>query len=183
MNPVSLIPEPKEKNLNGTVLRLQQGDLTALPVDAFVFYARETLELGSGYGTAIQVRGGDAIKKALQAVGRIGMGESIITTAGNLAAKHIIHSCGPKFHEPDLEQKLRQCMLSALQCAAQNGIKKIAFPAMGAGFYGVPLDLCASVMIGVIKDFIRGGTSLEEVVICVVDRREFTAFQGEFEKL
>lgn len=52
---------PIEKKVNGTVVRLQKGDLTALPVDAFVFYARETLELGSGFGTAIQVRGGDAV--------------------------------------------------------------------------------------------------------------------------
>ncbi len=157
--------------------------MTALPVDAFVFYAKETLDLGSGFGTAIQVRGGDAVKKELQAVGRIGMGEAVLTTAGNMAAKHIIHACGPKFHEPELEQKLRDCMRAALQCAQKNGLKKIAFPAMGAGFYGIPLDLCASVMLEVIKDFVQGGTTLDEVIVCVVDRREFTAFQGKLENL
>jgi O-acetyl-ADP-ribose deacetylase (regulator of RNase III) len=183
MNQASLLPEPKEKTLKQTVIRLQAGDLTALEVDAFVFYARENLEIGSGFGTAIQVRGGDSIKKELQAIGRIGMGESVITSAGNMAAKHIIHTCGPKFHEPDLERKLRESMLSALQCAAQNGLKTVAFPAMGAGFYGIPLDLCATVMLEVIKDFLQGETSLEEVIICVVDDREFKAFQDKFERL
>jgi O-acetyl-ADP-ribose deacetylase (regulator of RNase III) len=183
MNQVSLLPEPKEKILNKTVLRLQAGDLTALPVDAFVYYAKETLDLGSGYGTAIQVRGGDTIKKELQAIGRIGMGESVITTAGNMAAKHIIHACGPKFHEPELGRKLRDSMLSALRCAGQKGLKSIAFPPMGAGFYGIPLDLCANVMLDCIKSFLQGGTSLEEVIICVVDDREFRAFQDKFDKI
>ncbi len=183
MNHAALAIEPKVRKINGTVVRLQQGDLTDLPVDAFVFYAKETLELGSGFGTAIQVRGGDAVKKELQAVGRIGMGESVITSAGKMAAKRIIHSCGPKFHEPELERKLRDCIRSSLKCANQEGLKKIAFPPMGAGFYGVPLDLCASVMLEVIKDFIQGGTSLDEVIICVMDRREFAAFQDKLEKL
>ncbi len=59
---------PVEKRIRQTVVQLQQGDLTALPVDAFVFYAREDLALGSGYGTAIQVRGGDAITNELKSI-------------------------------------------------------------------------------------------------------------------
>lgn len=68
MAPAALATEPVEKKVNQTVVRLQRGDLTALPVDAFVYYARENLELGSGYGTAIASRGGDAIKKELAKV-------------------------------------------------------------------------------------------------------------------
>jgi len=172
-----------EKKIQGTVLRLQQGDLTALPVDAFVYYAREDLALGSGYGTAIQLRGGDAIKKELGALGAISMGECVVTGAGKLKAKKIIHACGPKFHEPALNEKLRNCMLSALAVADQNGFKTLAFPAMGAGFYGVPLPLCARVMLEAVRDFVQKETSLEEIVICVVDRREFAAFREGVEKL
>jgi O-acetyl-ADP-ribose deacetylase (regulator of RNase III) len=180
MNQVDLVSEPKEITLNNTVVRLQQGDLTALPVDAFVYYARESLEIGSGFGTAIQVRGGDTIKKELQAIGRIQMGEAVITSAGKMNAKHIIHACGPKFQEPETERKLRECLLSSLQCAEKNGLKTIAFPPMGSGFYGIPLDLCATIMFEAIKDFIRKGTSLEEVTICAMDKREFAAFQKKF---
>lgn len=172
-----------EKQINGTVVRLQQGDLTALPVDAFVFYARETLELGSGFGTAIQVRGGDAIKKELEKIGRIKMGEAAITGAGRMEAKHVIHACGPKFQEADVESKLRACMLAALQVADDNKLKNVAFPPMGAGFYGVPLDMCARVMLDAIKQFLSGTRSLEEIIICAIDKREFTAFQGQFGRL
>ena len=71
--------QPVVKTINGKLLRLEKGDLTALPVDAFVFYAREDLKLGSGFGTAIESRGGGAVKKELEGIGHIGMGEAIIT--------------------------------------------------------------------------------------------------------
>lgn len=174
---------PIEKKINGTVVRIQQGDLTALPVDAFVFYAKENLQLGSGFGTAIQSRGGDSIKKELEKIGGVKMGEAVITGAGRLEAKHIIHACGPKFQEADTEKKLRASIEAALKVAAANGIKSLAFPPMGAGFYGVPLDLCATVMLGTIQDFLASQSSLEEVIICVIDKREFTAFNNQFGRL
>jgi O-acetyl-ADP-ribose deacetylase (regulator of RNase III) len=183
MDQVAMVSEPKEKTFHKTVIRLQQGDLTALAVDAFVYYAKENLEIGSGFGTAIQVRGGDTIKKELQAIGKIGMAESVITSAGKMAAKFIIHSCGPKFQEPETERKLRDCIKSSLECAEKNKLKKVAFPAMGAGFYGIPLDLCASVMLAVIKSFALAGTSLEEVIICTVDKRELAAFEQKLAEI
>lgn len=183
MTPGPMASAPVEKIVNRTVVRLQRGDLTALPVDAFVFYAKESLELGSGYGTAIASRGGDAIKKELAVLGGLQMGEALITTAGRLEAKHIIHACGPKFQAPDTERKLRDCMLAALRLADQHGIKTVAFPPMGAGFYGIPLEVCSTVMLTAIKDHLEGGTGLEEVIICVNDRREFGAFKDPLEKL
>jgi len=183
MKQMTMAAEPKERTVNRTVVRLQRGDLTALPVDAFVFYAKENLELGSGFGTAIQVRGGEEVKRELSTIGRIRMGEAVMTTAGGLAAKHLIHACGPKFQEADLESKLRECVLSTLECADQNKLKTIAFPPMGAGFYGVPLDLCARVMLETMRSYLLGGTSLEEVLICVIDRREFVAFENQLGKL
>ena len=178
-----MTPEPKEKRANRTVVRLQRGDLTSLPVDAFVFYAKEGLELGSGFGTAIQLRGGDSIKKCLDKMGTIRMGEAVITPAGSLPARHIIHACGPKFQESDMEGKLRTCMRSVLRCADANGVKSLALPPMGAGFYGVPLALCSKVMLEEIQSHLGGKTSLEAVTICVIDKQEFMAFEGRFENL
>ncbi len=183
MSEVELVSEPQKITLGKTVIRLEQGDLTALPVDAFVYYAKESLELGSGFGTAIQVRGGDAVKKELQAIGRIQMGEAVITSAGKMNAKHIIHACGPKFQEAETDRKLRDCVLSALQCAEKNGLKTIAFPPMGSGFYGIPLDLCAAIMLEVIKSYTQKATSLAEISICVIDKREFAAFQKKFAEI
>jgi O-acetyl-ADP-ribose deacetylase (regulator of RNase III) len=174
---------PVERTVNRTRVRLERGDLTALEVDAFVFYAREDLVLGSGFGTAIQVRGGDSIKKELERLGRLAPGQAVVSGAGRLKAKFIIHACGPKFQEPDTERKLRATMQAALRAAEEKGVKTLAFPPMGAGFYGVPWELCARVMLEEIQSWLKGQTRLEEVIICVVDGREFQTFQPDLEKL
>ena len=171
--------EVVEKKVNGTFVRLEQGDLTALAADAFVFYAREDLAVGSGFGTAIQLRGGEAVKKELKAIGSLRMGEAVITSAGNMQAKHIIHACGPKFQEPDTERKLRDCTTAALAIADLQGLETIAFPPLGTGFYGVPLDLCARVMLEALKSHLGGPTRLKEVIICVIDRREYLVFKDK----
>jgi O-acetyl-ADP-ribose deacetylase (regulator of RNase III) len=175
--------KPIEKKLGKAIVRLQIGDLTALAVDGLVFYAQENLDLGAGYGRAIQTRGGAGIKGELDKIGSIKMGEAVVTTAGELEAKHVVHACGPKFHEPNTEKKLSDCMLSALRAADEKGLKTVAFPPMGTGFYGVPLEVCSSVMLNTIKAFLQGKTSLEEVLICVVDQREFDGFKGKVEQL
>lgn len=163
---------------NGKTVRLENGDLIAAPADAIVFYAREDLQLGSGFGSAIVSRGGLAIQKELDLIGHIMTGEAVVTSAGSLPARNIIHACGPSFQEPAMEDKLRRCLRSALEAAAARGFKTIAFPPMGAGFYGVPLDLCARTMLEVITGFLAQPSSLEEVTLYVIDDREFRAFEA-----
>jgi O-acetyl-ADP-ribose deacetylase (regulator of RNase III) len=182
-SPVGMKCEPVEKKVNETTIKLQQGDLTALEVDAWVFYAKENLEIGSGYGTAISSRGGLAIAKELEEIGSIKMGEAVITTAGEMNAKHVIHACGPKFQEKDLEQKLRDCMVSSLKVAVGNGVKTLAYPPMGTGFYGVPLDLSAKVMFEVITDFVKGDASLDKVIVCVIDYRDYVPFRTQLDQV
>jgi len=172
-----------EKRAGSGSVRLEQGDLTALPVDALVYYAREDLALGSGHGTAIQSRGGEAVKKELAAIGGVRMGEAVITGAGNLQAKHIIHACGPKFQEERTAEKLRTAMESALALADSRGLASVAFPPMGAGFYGVPLALCANVMVDSIRGALESASRLRQVTICVTDIREFAVFRQEMEKM
>jgi O-acetyl-ADP-ribose deacetylase (regulator of RNase III) len=175
--------QPLEKKVGRRIIRLQHGDLTALPVDAFVFYAREDLAIGSGYGTAIQSRGGPSVKQEVEKIGRIRMGEAVITGAGEMNARRIIHACGPKFQEPEMEKKLRQCVESALKVADKAGIRTLAFPPMGTGFYGVPLDLSAGVMLDSIKAFLQKDVSLQEVIICVVDYRDYAPFKKKLESI
>lgn len=158
-------------------LKLTIGDLTLNESDAFVFYAEPSLELGSGFGTAISVRGGPGIKKELDELGPLETGEAVATTAGNLKAKYIIHAVGPRFQEQDTQQKLRTTMRSSLACAEEKGAVSIAFPPMGAGFYGIPLPVCASVMIQSIRDYLEEGSKLQEVVIVALDSREYEPFQ------
>lgn len=148
-----------------------------------VFYARQDLQLGTGFGSAIQSRGGAAIKQELEKIGSVEMGGAAITSAGNMQARHIIHACGPKFREPDAEKKLRKCMQSALERVSTAKLKSVAFPPMGAGFYGVPLDVTARVMLEVVHRFLENPSSIEEVIICVIDDREFRAFRPHLEAM
>jgi O-acetyl-ADP-ribose deacetylase (regulator of RNase III) len=172
-----------ETKINDTDIRLQQGDLTAMEIESIVHYASPDLILGSGFGSAIAARGGASIQEELKPFGTIATGDSVVTSAGGLNSSYIIHAVGPRFQEEDMEQKLENTMQSALQAANDKGIAKIAFPPMGSGFYGVPLNTCATIMLGAIKNHVSKGSSLEEIVICVLDNREYRVFQEEWEIL
>ena len=165
------------------VLRLIRGDITELDVDGFVFYAQPDLALGSGFGGAISVRGGPSIQKELDELGPVETGGAVVTEAGKLQAGFIVHAVGPRFNEEDTEGKLRTTVLNSLKAAEEKGAKRIAFPPMGTGFYAVPLDLCARVMIETIKAYLEGETGFEEVVICVVDQRELKPFEAQLASL
>ena len=158
-------------------LLLEKGDLTLMDIEAMVFYARQDLVIGSGTGNAITVRGGGSIQEELKSFGRINTCEAVITGAGNLKASYIIHAVGPRFQEPDTEEKLRKTIENVLMVAEKNNIKKIGLPPMGTGFYGIPLDLCAKVMLDTLRKYLAINTSLEEIVICVMDKRELNAFR------
>jgi O-acetyl-ADP-ribose deacetylase (regulator of RNase III) len=137
------------------------------------------LKLGAGFGNAIAVRGGSSIQEELNGRGPLSTGEVVFTDAGNLKSKFIIHAVGPRFQEEDTENKLRKTMDNILQLSEKKGIKKIAFPPMGYGFYGVPIDLCATVMTETINNHIMKKSSLEEIVIAVMDDREYEAFESK----
>ena len=183
MESLALETKPVSKTVNGKTIRLEKGDLMGLEVDGVVFYAREDLQLGSGFGTAIQTRGGAALKKELAARGGIGMGEAVVTGAGDMRPRHIVHACGPKFHEPETEAKLRKCIHAALQAASDAGLATVAFPPMGTGFYGVPMELSAKVLLEVTRKFLEEHDAIREVTICVMDDREFRAFQPKLEAM
>ena len=168
------------KNI-ASVIHLEKADLTLMDIEAIVFYAQHNLILGSGFGNAIAIRGGSSIQEELKTHGTISTGEAVITSAGELKSNYIIHAVGPRFQESDIEEKLFTTMLSILKIAEENKIREIGFPPMGTGFYGIPLALSARVMFEVLKKHLSGKTVLKKVVICVVDQREYKAFQEVME--
>jgi O-acetyl-ADP-ribose deacetylase (regulator of RNase III) len=161
-----------------TFIRLVKGDITDLAVDAFVFYAQPNLALGSGYGTAISVRGGPAVQSELQGMEPLATGQAVVTGGGKLKARYIIHAVGPRFQEEDTERKLQKTVRSALELADEKGAGRVAFPAMGAGYYGIPANVCARVMLGVFSEYLVGQTGIEEIVICVLDTPQYQAFES-----
>ena len=164
------------RRLGDRTLRLLKTDLTELDVDAFVFYAQHDLVLGAGFGNMITVRGGPTIQKELKGHEPVQTCDVVLSDAGELKARHIIHAVGPRFREPHTEDKLRLTMRNVLDLAREKGVKTLAFPPMGTGFYGIPLDLSARVMCEEIERCLAGDTTLEEVSICVMDKREWTPF-------
>jgi len=173
----------RQKQIGSAAVRLVKGDITELEVDAFIFYAQEDLTLGSGVGTAISVRGGPAIQKELQPLAPLTTGEAVVTAAGNLKADYIIHAAGPKFQEENIEGKLRTTMRNVLKLAEEKQVRRIAFPAMGAGYYGIAPGLSARVMFDVIRDHLVGTSGITEVVVCVLDTPQYDAFQGRLAAL
>lgn len=171
------------KKIRNSILRLIKGDITDLEVEAFVFYARSDLKLGSGYGNAIAVRGGPSIKKELDELAPREVGDVVITSAGNMKAQHIIHAVGPKFQEPQTEEKLMKTLQNTLKLAEEKGIKQIALPPLGCGFYGIPLPVCAQIMIEGIQSHLMNSSNLQEVIICALDTREYIPFQKRLEGL
>ena len=166
-----------------STIRLVTGDITDIEIDSFVYYAQSNLKLGSGFGTAITLRGGPSIQEELNKMGELQTTEAVVTAAGNLKAKSIIHAVGPAFQEENIEDKLRTTITNSLEKAEARGITSIAFPPMGAGFYGVPLNISADITLKSITDYLSGDTKIKEVVICLLDNREYKPFQEKLAAL
>jgi O-acetyl-ADP-ribose deacetylase len=171
---------PEQKKIKNCNLRLIRQDITDFEVEAFVFYARPNLELGSGFGSAIMRRGGQSIKAELDKIGSLSVTEAVITGGGSLRAKYIVHAVGPVFQEERIEEKLRATILTALKQAEEKDIRHIAFPPMGAGFYGIPITASRDIMLRTFEEYLSQNGRMEEIVICANDPREYRAFESAF---
>lgn len=172
-----------ELKVKQSVIRLIKGDIIDLQVEAFVYYARPDLVLGSGFGGAIAARGGPKIQEELKKFGTVHTTDAVVTSGENLEARYIIHAVGPRFQEENLEEKLQSTMLNALRRAEEKGIQSLAFPAMGVGFYGIPPDVCARETLRAVKKYLENPTELREIIFCLRDSREFKPFQDQIKKL
>ncbi len=170
---------PVQETVGSSRVTVLTGDITDLPVDGIVYHARPDQILGSGPGTAISVRGGPSIQAELRQVGGAPVGEAVVTGAGNLKAKFIIHTVGPRFQEEETEAKLRAAITSALKRASERGIRRVAFPAVGSGFYGVPIEMGARIVVSTVVEYLREHAEIEELTFCLVDSRECRAYEAQ----
>ena len=168
--------------MNGTVLELLEGDITALEVEAIVNAANEKLELGAGVAGAILETGGPTIQAECKRIGGTAVGTAVITGAGELSARHVIHAVGPKMGDGDEDRKLSSAVRSALALADRHGLKSIALPAISTGVYGFPVDRCARITLTEIHRYLQGGTKLERVVVCLRGGDVFGTFRQELRR-
>jgi O-acetyl-ADP-ribose deacetylase len=165
-----------DNNWRAKVL-LRQGDLTEADVDAIVNAANNDLMLGGGVAGAIRVKGGPSIQQECDRIGPIALGEAAITGAGRLPARHVIHAASMRLGESTTEINLRAATRNSLMRAKEDSLKTIAFPAIGTGIAGFPIERCAHVMLGEVRAHLESVTTLERVELVLFDRRSLQVFE------
>jgi O-acetyl-ADP-ribose deacetylase (regulator of RNase III) len=168
--------------MDRTQLELVEGDITDLEVDAIVNAANEHLQLGSGVAGAIRAKGGPSIQEECNRIGGTPVGTAVVTGAGHLRAKRVIHAVGPRMGEGDEDKKLASAVRAALALADRRGLKSIALPAISTGVFGFPIDRAARIMVTEIQRFLQGGTKLERVVLCLYGEEAFGIFKRELRR-
>ena len=178
-----------QTKINQTTLTLVQGDITKEGVDAIVNAANEQLMGGGGVDGAIHRAGGPAImaecNQIRAAQGGCPTGSAVITTGGNLPAKHVIHTVGPIWRggnagEPNL---LASCYRESLSLALESGIKTIAFPSISTGIYGYPIDRAAGTALNAVKEFLEGHDGIEEVRFVLFDDATYAGYESALSEM
>jgi O-acetyl-ADP-ribose deacetylase (regulator of RNase III) len=166
-------------------IQLLQGDITKLHVDAIVNAANSSLLGGGGVDGAIHRAGGKAILDECMAIrnkqGGCQVGEAVITTAGNLPSKYVIHTVGPVWSKSKTgaDDLLSNAYRNSMQLAADNNVKTIAFPNISTGIYHFPKDEAAGIAITTVKDFLSSDQQIGKVIFVCFDVENY----GIYEKL
>jgi O-acetyl-ADP-ribose deacetylase (regulator of RNase III) len=169
--------------INNTLLELIQGDITDQTADAIVNAANARLQMGGGVAGAIRRRGGPAIQEECNRIGGTYVGGAVITTGGNLPAKHVIHAVGPIHGDDHEDEKLKDATLNSLKLADKNRLKSIVFPAISTGIFGFPKDRCATIMLSTTIAYLEGPTGLEKVVYCLYDNKTLEIFEHTLQSM
>ena len=170
--------------INQTSLALVRGDITRKRVDAIANAANEGLMGGGGVDGAIHRAGGPAIMAECSAIrakqGGCPTGQAVITTGGNLPAKHVIHTVGPIWRGGNSGEAelLASCYRESLRLAVEHNIKTIAFPSISTGVYGYPVAQAAVVALNAVKQFLAAHDGLDEVRFVLFDDATHDAYEN-----
>jgi len=168
----------------GGKVHVVTGDITTQDVDVIVNAANSTLLGGGGVDGAIHAKGGPKIVEACREIRRtrfprgLPTGETVLTTGGQLPARHVIHTVGPitaMGQEPDAA-KLAACYRNSLALAAEHGLHSVAFPAISTGAYGYPPEHAAPVVSATIESVLSAGTPVEHVRLVFFNEADARTF-------
>ena len=162
---------------------LQQGDITEMDVDAIVNAANNDLQLGGGLAGVIRRKGGPPIQKECNAHGPVKVGEAAITGAGDLKAGYVIHAASMSLGSRTTAEALRSSTRHCLRLAKENDVGTIAFPAVGTGIAGFPLDRCADIMLEECINHLKGETSIERIYFVLFDEKACDVFRKHYDGL
>jgi O-acetyl-ADP-ribose deacetylase (regulator of RNase III) len=161
---------------------LVEGDITARQVDAIVNAANNAFWMGGGVAGAIKSKGGQQIERDAMAQGPVAPGGSVVTGAGGLAARYVIHAA---VMGQDLQTDaalIAAATSSALARAAERGLASIAFPALGTGVGGFPVRECARVMVEAVRAHAQAPTSVRVVEFVLFGPRAFAEFASGLDR-
>ena len=160
------------------MIRVIKGDITKVSADAIVNAANSSLLGGGGVDGAIHRAGGPEILEACREIiarqGGCKTGKAVITTAGRLPAKFVIHTVGPVWTGGSKNEKelLKNCYLNSLKLAVKNNCQSIAFPNISTGIYGYPKDAAAVVAVKTVRDFLVDNSALEVIFVSFDEESE-----------
>ncbi len=158
------------------MIKVVLGDITKITADAIVNAANTSLLGGGGVDGAIHRAGGSEIlddcRKIVARQGNCKTGDAVITTAGKLPAKFVIHTVGPVWNggNKNEPEKLANCYKNSLKLAAENGCRSIAFPGISTGIYRFPKKDAAQIAVKTVKDFLLTDKTIEEVIFVCFDK-------------
>lgn len=154
------------------ILQVIKGDITKVEVDAIVNAANTSLLGGGGVDGAIHRAGGNAILEACIKIrnkqGGCNVGEAVITTAGSLPAKFVIHTVGPVWNGGNSNEValLASAYCNSLKLAIDNDVQTIAFPNISTGIYRFPKEKAAAIAIRTVSEFIKTNSFTKIVFVC-----------------
>ena len=170
---------PVETRIGKTLLRLVTGDIAEQDTDAVVTAAHWRLNKGAGTDGTIHTKGGPKIYEECRKIGGCPIGDAVITTGGNLKARHVIHAVGPVWrggdeNEPEL---LASAYRRSLQVAVENKLRSISIPSISTGAFCYPLKLAAPVAMRTVVTFLRNEPhNFDEVRMVLYQREDDRAF-------
>lgn len=155
-----------------------------MAVDAIVNAANNDLLLGAGVAGAIARKGGESIQKECKAIGSIPVGFAAITGAGTLKAKNVIHAASMGLGGVRTTAKtLQTATAHSLRLASERSLKTVAFPAVGTGVSGFPMDQCAQIMLREAASHLQKETSVETIYFVLFDDASRNVFQSAWQDL
>jgi O-acetyl-ADP-ribose deacetylase (regulator of RNase III) len=159
-------------------IELWNGDICELEVDAIVNAANLSLWMSTGVGGAIKRAGGDAIEFAAVRQAPVPLGEAVVTPAGNLAARAVIHAVSLDRDRRTNATVIDSAVRSALARAREIGMTSIAFPAMGTGVGGFPLEEAALVTVKAVREELSRSPGIQHIIFAMRGAAAYQAFEA-----
>lgn len=166
-----------------TKIFFQKGDITEMAVDAIVNAANTDLVLGAGVAGAIRRKGGGRIEEECERTGSIPLGEAAVTTGGNLKALFVIHAASMRLGGRATAESLRLSTRHSLMRAEEKALKSLAFPALGTGVAGFPMEECARIMIHEALEHLKSRSTLEKLYFVLFDDAGLKVFEETYKQM